>query len=347
MNEAELIKQFNTLLEYLLDNSQSLNDDDFVNCISTIYTILESNCKCESNKEDLTFIEKMIQDGTVSLFDFYRRSYTALTKYLSGRVGELTKEKLLYAEKENIFNRRFYHLDNIREVFNKRYRERTDRFKGKGVIYSVITGGYDRIIEPEYEGNLEYILLTDKAPKDYKGKWQIREIDNASKLSANRFARYMKMHPFKFFSEYDWSVYVDGKQKVVGDFNEYIDLFGKKCGMICFPHYDTNTLKAQAHAIASNGKASMEDLEKQIKDYESRGYKEKGFMVETACLVRDHHDETLKKVMEDWWNELNSYNHNRDQMSFDYACWKNNYEYDLCNHLIYNNPWCIGEVVHK
>ena len=39
------------------------------------------------------------------------------------------------------------------------------------------------------------------------------------------------------------------------------DLFGKKCGMICFPHYDTNTLKAQAHAIASNGKASMEDLE--------------------------------------------------------------------------------------
>ena len=361
MNKQELVKQFITLLDYLIDNYNAISDEDFESIVLNLTAILDSNYKDEYSSEEIMLIHKMLDEGCFEILTFYKAAHNALIKSLAHKEEVLAKENMVSTEKIQLlteeikkkngdielYRYRFIHLYNIREIYNKKYQEEEARFKGKGILYSAITGGYDEIIEPEYVGDLEYILLTDKAPKGYKGKWQIREIPNPDNLPANRFARYLKMHPYEFFPDYDWSVYIDGKQKIVGDFREYVRLFGKKSGMICFPHYDTNTLKAQADAIISNKKAPEQELIRQLENYKKRGYKDKGYMAETACIVRDHHDEKLKKVMDDWWKEIISYNHNRDQMSFDYVCWKNDYDYDLCNHLVYNNPWCIGEHVHK
>ncbi|MCR4893058.1 MAG: DUF616 domain-containing protein [Lachnospiraceae bacterium] len=359
MNEYELINQIISLLDYIIDNNETISDKDFESSIRTIYDILNSFFKVASNEEELNFLGSMIDNGDINFINFYRKCQTALIKSLFSQKEALIKARqvddakinyLINQVKDNKskhdFSDRYIELDNIVKAFNKRYQEKSEHFKGKGVIYSTITGNYDSIKEPLFDGELEYILLTDRPHEGYKGKWQIKVVDNPKDLPPDRFARYLKMHPFELFPDYDWSVYLDGKQLVTGDFNEFVSLFGKNSGMICFPHFDTNTLEEQANAISIFGKANLEELKKQIKHYKDLGYKEKGYLIETACLVRDHHDEALKKVMDDWWKELNSFNHNRDQMSFDYACWKNGYEYDLCNQIVYANPWCIGTVTH-
>ncbi|MCR4652001.1 MAG: DUF616 domain-containing protein [Lachnospiraceae bacterium] len=360
MKEKELIHQVITLLDYMMDNGDSLSDRDFEAVITSVSDILRTSFGNEAGEDDLRAIEDMIKSGDINVLLFYRSAMKILVGYLTsgtdGRQGvdKQYVEKMSFlmdqvkSDKELIdkLETRYEHIYNITRIYNKRYREETTHFKGKGVIYSVITGGYDTIAEPEADCGLEYIMLTDKAPKGYSGKWKIRVVDNPKGLSAGRLARYVKMHPWEYLTDYDWSVYVDGKLMVIGDFHDYISYFGRKSGMICFPHYDTNDLEEQAKAIAMCGKADMPVLEAQIAKYSKDGYQGKGYLVETACLVRDHHDEKLRKVMEDWWTELNSYDHNRDQMSFDYACWKNDYEYDICNHLIYNNPWCIGVAIH-
>ena len=61
-------------------------------------------------------------------------------------------------------------------------------------------------------------------------------------------------------------------------------------------------------------------------------------MVDTACLVRANRDPILRKVMEDWWKEVRDRTF-RDQLSFGYICWKNKYEFDLCELYVYDNPY--------
>ncbi len=235
----------------------------------------------------------------------------------------------------------------VRDVYHLKYPGVSRRFDGKGVVYCAITGGYDDIVEPLFKcENIDYILLTDREVKDYSGAWKIRVLDNEMKLSNQKLARWAKMHPFDLFPEYDWSLWIDGKFRVKSDLMGYINTYSKESGMLCFPHYRFRSISEEAYAIAVSGKADERELQKQIDTYKRSGYEGKGYIVETGVLLRDHHDEDLRKVMDTWWKELCSYDHNRDQMSFDYACWKNGYEYDLNDLVIFNNPWLESVFVH-
>ena len=116
--------------------------------------------------------------------------------------------------------------------------------------------------------------------------------------------------------------------------------------MICFPHHESKDLLEEAANIIDNNRGSQDELVAQIHRYQTEGYVGKGFIIESGCLVREHHDKSVNRVMDDWWNELCKYEHGRDQMSFDYACWKNGYEYDICDLPVYKNPYCEVMQIH-
>lgn len=241
----------------------------------------------------------------------------------------------------------FSHVEHVREIYHGRYPGYGDRFKGKGIVYTAITGGYDALNEPVYmTPGVDYVFLTDGDADGYEGAWDVRHLDNPEGYSPQRLARWAKMHPFSLFPEYDWSIWVDGKLRIKADVLGYIDSYRKDSGMVCFPHYSETDILEEAEAIISHGKADKDEIVKQVERYVGAGYKGKGYIVETGVLLRDHHDEVLKKVMDDWWSELCSNDHNRDQMSFDFACWKNGYDYDLNDLLLYGNPWFEAVVMH-
>lgn len=339
MDIGGLILQTYNLAEYLLSNGEIMSRQTKKDSVSGIISVLDSHISGPSNQEEIARLKRLSFEKDFEDSDIYILTVSAIIKYCSVQIGECaeTKQKLI---------ERFGHLHNIQAAYHKRYPGTSDRFQGKGLIYSVITGGYDDINEPELYDGFDYVMLTDHIPDGYHGKWQMRIVDNMMNLPPNWLARYVKMHPAEFFPEYDFSVYIDGALKACGDFNSFISTYKKNSGIICFPHHSCNEITDEAEAIVDNKKAEREKLEKQIEKYAAEGYTGKGYMIETGCLVRDHNDTALMKVMDDWWNELCSYSHNRDQMSFDYVFWKNNYSYDLCDLPIYNNPWCVARVTH-
>ena len=275
-------------------------------------------------------------------------------KICKGQIDYLNQQQLIaneqmkvYEEQINRLAASFANLDAIRDIYHSRYPRRSKRFKGRGVVFSAITGGYDSITEPAGKSvDVDYVLFVDRDVPDYSGMWDIRVLENEMKLSNQRLARWVKMHPFELFPEYDWSLWIDGKFRLKDDINGYIETYAGESGMLCFPHYTSRNIRQEAKGIASYGKADENELKKQIDAYEQAGYESRGFIVETGVLLRDHHDEALREVMDAWWNELCSYNHSRDQMSFDYICWKYGYEYDINDLLIYLNSWIEAVSVH-
>ncbi|WP_026656740.1 glycosyltransferase domain-containing protein [Butyrivibrio sp. AE3003] len=319
MHNAELIKQINEILAYICNNAENMEEDAVRESFLSVHKTLCDNLLCQENKDVLNMLYKAVNENINYIDGLRILAMDAIIKYAcADGSGEITKEvedslKLAASEldKKNkqIANVMDYvnQIDYIRTRYHLRYAEPSDKFKGKGVVYTVITGDYDAINEPEVgDSELSYILLTDKERPDYNGRWEIRIIDNPDNLDNVRFSRYPKM----------------------------------------FPHFSSKSIVDEAKLLVERGKADKAVLDKQIENYMVSGYTSKGYIAELGCIVRDHHDEALKKVMQDWWDEYMAYDHRRDQISFDYVCQKDGYLFDLCDLSVYLNPWMEIKKIH-
>lgn len=217
-------------------------------------------------------------------------------------------------------------------------------FKGKGVVYTVITGGYDTLKEPWIiDRDYDYICYTDNKNL-VSDVWTIRYIENEEGLDNTRLARKYKVLCHEFLKEYDYSVYVDGKMQIVGNLREMIERYSKGSPMLCFPHYERECAYEEAEAFIKYREGKDKEtgmIREQMKQYEAEGYSKNNGLIDTACLVRLHHNKELQKVLISWWNEIKNRSR-RDQLSVGYACWKNNFHYDLVDLFIYYNDYLIG-----
>lgn len=359
MKNGVLIKQINEILAYLYENAEAVGRDAARESFLAVYDTIKGNLSCPENSEALDSFYKEADENILDAGRLRILAMDAIIRYacscgdaeIPAEVTESLKEAAALLEKKNtqIGNLLDYveQVDHVREKYHLRYPTPSTRFQGKGVVYTVITGDYDEINEPEAgDSGLDYILLTDRPKTDYKGKWQVRIIDNPDNLNSVRLSRYPKMFPHIFFPEYDYSVYVDGSYRIKKDMQTFVETYRRDSGMICFPHFNSESIKDEAKLIVERGKADKDALDKQIAVYEKDGYVSRGYITELGCIARDHSDENLKKVMQDWWDEYMAYDHTRDQMSFDYVCQKNGYEYDLCDLSVYINPWIEVEKIH-
>ncbi|MCM1126809.1 MAG: DUF616 domain-containing protein [Lachnospiraceae bacterium] len=211
-------------------------------------------------------------------------------------------------------------------------------FHGKGVIYTVVTGGYDTLCEPEYiDKNFDYICFTDNQNLT-SNVWSFRHIDNNEKLDMARLSRKYKILCHEYLTEYDFSIYIDGKIQIIGDLRKYMETYSRGSAMLCFPHFVRDCAYEEAEVCASIGKDVPEIIEKQMSGYSQEGYPANNGLIDGACLVRLHHDHILQNVMLSWWNEVKNKSR-RDQLSFGYACWKNNFHYDLSDLYTYKNDF--------
>lgn len=234
----------------------------------------------------------------------------------------------------------------IRKLVREKYRKKPEAtpFKGKGVIYTVITGGYDRLHEPKVVNkDLDYICFTDD--RSMKSEtWKIVQIEDGMGLDSVHLQRYYKIFPQEVLKEYDYSIYIDGKNEIAGDLQEFIEFYSGQQSMLCFPHPLRENLIQEVEEVARLGKADAGEMKRQLDQYKDLGYDFSVPIIESCVLVRSHHDEALKGVMSDWWEELNTRTH-RDQLSIGYVCWKNKYQFDLCELNIYDNPY-VKEIGH-
>lgn len=183
----------------------------------------------------------------------------------------------------------------------------------KKVVYTSITGDYDELLTPDNRNaNWDYICFTDNENinSDF---WQIRKIKdlNIDKVRRNRI---YKILPHIYLSEYDYSLYIDGNFRIIGDIEEYITRFSKDV-MTCFIHPSRNCIYEEAEACITLKKDSDKVIKDQIKRYKSEKYPADHGLIAGGIIFRKHNDPSVIKTMNTWWNEVKTHSY-RDQLSF-------------------------------
>lgn len=208
----------------------------------------------------------------------------------------------------------------------------------KIVVYTAIFGGYNELIEqPQFE-NVDYVCFSDKFIESKS--WKIIVVKDFPMGDDNtRNNRYYKILPHIQFDDYEYSVYIDGNYLLKKNPNVLVEDFLKNnYSMACFDHNQTvldkrNCIYKEYEAILELGnkngnyKDSLETMKNYIDFIKSEKYPEENGLIKGSVLVRKHHESGLVKIMEEWWYFVKNHSR-RDQLSFNYVAWKNNFKYN-------------------
>lgn len=197
----------------------------------------------------------------------------------------------------------------------------------KFVIYTVITGGYEDVLQPlSVDDRFDYILFTDKVKSETEGAWVVRQIPEDLNLDHIRLSRYPKSHPVSMLHEYSASLYIDANIQIKDDwiYSRFIELVEENVcyagiklvvtGRDCI--YDHTFDMCLAHV--EHDYVAI----KQCKELYKRNFPRHFGLNENNMIFRMHTD-PIKKLDEEWWHWITHYSR-RDQFSFMYCLWKNN-----------------------
>ena len=190
----------------------------------------------------------------------------------------------------------------------------------KVIVYSCLIGDYDNVTSFNNQKGFDYILFTDQKIKNTN--WTIFPIpEEVLKLNVSdiKKQRYMKIHPHKFFKNYDLSLYIDANYEITGDLNDYLINTLNPLDHIYIPHLQFGRGIKQAIQTAVDRKLDDVELLNKIRDrYNQSKILDKTGIVNAGLIIRKHHTKDCIKLMEKWWEEVRDYSH-VDNFAFDYA----------------------------
>ena len=190
----------------------------------------------------------------------------------------------------------------------------------KVIVYSCMIGNYDNVTSFNKQRGYDYIIFTDQNIKNTN--WTIFPIpDEVLKLNVSdiKKQRYMKIHPHKFFKNYDLSLYIDPNYEITGDLDDYLINTLNPLDHIYIPHLQFGKGMKQAIDKALEKKLDDVSLLKHVMDrYNQSKLLDKTGIVNAGLIIRKHHTEDCIKLMERWWEEVRDYSH-VDNFAFDYA----------------------------
>lgn len=302
--------------QYTKDNWLAIYDKD---PCKTGKTLLGFSVEQPKYRDDVTFI-------------ITSKFYDEIKQWLQGQWNVPDERIIGFSE--------YYREMYAKIQYKKLYKEddkKKNIFNLKDIaIYTCITGDYDELVDPLYcDNNIDYICFTNN--KNIRSrKWHVQYIENEN-IENVYLARYVKMFPDIYLKKYETSIWVDAKYTIRNDLRKYVEQYGKDKPMLCFPHPERDNIYDEGKACIRYGRGKAEEIEIQMKHYKEMGYLGDR-LFDSGCIVRNHHDENVKKLMKSWWYELQEFSY-RDQISLPYVLWKNNYDVDICDLDINNNKW--------
>jgi hypothetical protein len=155
--------------------------------------------------------------------------------------------------------------------------------------------------------------------------WDIRplpkEVENLSPVKKQRF---VKINPHLFLKDYELSIWVDGNVSLNGNLNDFLDtkITDDEITVYVPKHPDRKCIYEEAEAVVRMRKDTADNVNKQMNRYKSEGFPKEQGLLQSNILVRQHNNPDCIKLMEAWSDEVMNGSH-RDQLSFNYAAWKN------------------------
>lgn len=219
--------------------------------------------------------------------------------------------------------------------------------KNKLVVYTALFGNYDDLIEPKdkYE-ECDFICFTDQKHLT-SDIWEIRLIEECD-LPSNMMNRKYKILPHLFLNEYEWSLYVDANIAIVGNPLELANKYLSKYDMAVPKHFARDCVYEEAKECVILGKTKYDETQKQMNKYKNESFPKNFGLGENNILFRKHNSDNIIKLMNDWWNELNTQT-KRDQLSLAYVLWKNGEKFNYMDESARGNKYFIIQLhsIHK
>jgi len=183
----------------------------------------------------------------------------------------------------------------------------------KKVIYTVLTGNYDRLAQPEVvDSAWDYVCFTDKAGQD--GVWKLREIPYASANPILR-ARYAKLHPHLLLPEYELSVFMDANLCITGEaFYEHISAL-ENASMALLEHPSRDCVYEELRYCYLKDKLSTRAAWGLLRSYKQMAMPRHFGLYETNVVLRHHRDVAVVALDKQWWRLLEASRCTRDQLS--------------------------------
>ena len=230
---------------------------------------------------------------------------------------------IFYHTRANLYKEKsLEYYDRIRKLYSN-----SAAAKKEIVVYTALSGGYDLpLLYEKLDPEIDYVLFTD-GPTPNCGFWQVRAMDYWHPEFV-RMARYVKTHPHKYFSDYKFAVWVDANVLIRGEIKKYVDLFRKTSEAVFggIRHPKRECIYEEAFAVVEARKDLSGRVAKQVEFYRRAGYPINAGLIETNLLIMDLRNPNLRRVMNDWWAQIEEFSH-RDQLSINYVLWKNRLEW--------------------
>lgn len=275
------------------------------------------------NKE---FIE--LQESTCAISKFKQ-----LKKYLC----KVDIERLLLRARINLYER-YRAKPKVNEQISKPLCCPNYFSKDRVVIYTAIYGSYDKVYEPIFiPDNCTFIIFTD-LEIDSNSAWIKREYNDKdfSFLSNTEKNRFLKMHPHLLFSDYKYSVYIDGSIEIYSDLTEFIDLIGPY-GVAFHNHSLRNCLYDELRANVVYGKITRKQANKYNSYLLKNGMPQGYGMLECGVIAREHHNPICIELMNEWWKMYKN-TFRRDQLAIPLVLYH--------NHIVPNDIATLGNDIY-
>lgn len=206
----------------------------------------------------------------------------------------------------------------------------------KVTVYTCNIGNYDILADPvSVEKDIEYICVSD-TPVDSK-VWKWKKVANTGNYLHD--SKYYKLHPWKVCNT-KISIYIDANIKIRGSIMEFVKVHLRNNRAVFFDHNNTvkddrNCLYDEIRACIDKGKGSKKHLEKLMSYIHSKGYAANNGLICGGVIMRQNCPST-RKTMRDWWQMCLEYTM-RDQCSFNFVAWRNNYKFKMLKKNIRDN----------
>lgn len=190
----------------------------------------------------------------------------------------------------------------------------------KYVVYTVLVGGYDVVLQPlVVDDRFDYVLFTDSDKSENVGIWQVRTIPYENK-DLTRVSRYPKMHPNVLLSGYDASLYIDANVQITGQsiYDRFIECYNVGVDWAGIQHPYRDCIYDEAYVIY--GLDTEINIFRWCHQLRSENYPRHRGLFENNVIFRRHNDHT-NAVNRMWWN-LYKQHTRRDQLTLFYVFWK-------------------------
>ena len=232
----------------------------------------------------------------------------------------------------------------------------------KKVIYTSVFGCTEEnnyhLHEPDVPlDGWDFVCFTDN-PNFKSNLWNICLVKPLYDDGARDAKRY-KLKPHVFLKDYDISVWHDIEVKITKNIDSLVtDMLSENnlailnhelCGKTVSGNLNVRKcVYEEARFIQWLGdnnpkkkyKDNMDIIHAQVGRYRARGYPENNGFARTTVMFMRHNKSDIKEQMDTWWGEM-KYGSRRDQISFNFSAWKNNFKFSYIQEDIDDNPYFL------